>query len=315
MTMTDTQVTQSLNLIELKPGLKFSEHALKSMLPTIKMALFFGKVFDLDAGQLGRLLRITHDTDVVNALLAEEAEHSSDLQDYFVELGYESLLFTGQVTCTQPPIPDSTLLAQLFESSSLTIATSIKEVAEKLKNVVGGMPGKQGEMVFKSMMMVNARRPVIGDYRATIQHGHQPDNLVILDVSGSMTEHTVATIIDDVVALAYMANAHLAIVSDTSRHWEPGTFDTASVLAEAEYGGTHYETLAGLFDRNWGVVVTIADYDSSYSAKWELLRCTGEIEQLLDISLVPRPTYLSEVLGHMAREVKPLLVADRYLTY
>jgi hypothetical protein len=58
------------------------------------------------------------------------------------------------------------------------------------------------------------------------------------------------------------------------------------------------------------VVVTIADYDSSWSAREEIKKeCTGKIELLLDISLVSRPTFLSEVVGQLATEVRPLLVA------
>jgi len=61
-------------------------------------------------------------------------------------------------------------------------------------------------------------------------------------------------------------------------------------------------------------VVCVADYDSSWSAKDAISRCTGQIELLLDISLVPQPTYLSEVVGQLAAEVKPLLVAQQDLT-
>jgi hypothetical protein len=110
--------------------------------------------------------------------------------------------------------------------------------------------------------------------------------------------------------MSYMANAHLAIVSSTTTHWEPGAYDSAAVLREAEFGGTHYETLKSLLDRDWGVVVTVADYDSSPSAKSVLSRCHGTIDQVLDISLVNRPTFLAECVGQLAAEVKPLLVAN-----
>jgi hypothetical protein len=206
------------------------------------------------------------------------------------------------------------VLPELWKAAEVQVAASIQEVADKLKEVVGAMPGKQGEMVFRSLMTVNAKRPLLGDYKAAVHHAPQRENLVILDVSGSMTEHTIATIIEDVVALSWLANAHLAIVSDTATHWGPGEYDAAAVLKVAEYCGTHYETLSALLDQDWGVVVTIADYDSSPSAQRAIKNCQGQIEQLLDISLVDRPTYLAEVVGQLAKDVRPLLVAATDLT-
>ena len=63
------------------------------------------------------------------------------------------------------------------------------------------------------------------------------------------------------------------------------------------------------------MVITIADYDSAAAAKTAIAKCTGHIQQLLDISLVGRPTYLGEVVGQLADEIKPLLVAQGNLTY
>lgn len=80
------------------------------------------------------------------------------------------------------------------------------------------------------------------------------------------------------------------------------------VLARAEYGLTKYRMLAPLLDRDWGTVVTIADYDSSLGAKQALARRKGRIGTVLDISLVGKPTFLSECVGQLADEVKPLLV-------
>ena len=170
-------------------------------------------------------------------------------------------------------------------------------------------------MVFQSMRVLNNKRPVIGDYRATIKHQAVPDVAVVLDVSGSMTENTIRTIIDDVVALSWSANAHLFIVSNDTLHWEPGTFSSDMVLRMCQFGGTHYETLTPAFMKDWGTVITIADYDSSSSAKdWIKRNATGRIGQVLDISLVERQTFLSECLGQLADRVKPLLVAQHNLT-
>jgi hypothetical protein len=85
------------------------------------------------------------------------------------------------------------------------------------------------------------------------------------------------------------------------------------VLDVAEFSGTHYETLAPLFDQDWGVVVTIADYDSSYAAMGAFGKAKGRVHEVFDISLVDTPTYLSEVIGTVADKVTPVLIAqDRY---
>jgi hypothetical protein len=310
------KMISSSDLVELKPGLKFSRAALNQILPTPEMALFFGKVYKLDGYQLGNLLSVLFHTTLAQALVNGSAEHSMELQDYVVELGYDHLIELGEVTFA-PDVPHGEILPELWKSLEVQVAQSIADVAEKLKDVVGHMPGKEGEMLFKTMATMNAKRPTLGDHKAYIHHAPAADNLVILDVSGSMSEATVQTIIDDVVAMSYMANAHLAIVSNGATTWGPGDYDSASVLKVAEFGGTHYETLAPLLDQDWGIVVTIADYDSSASAASAIAKCTGRIQQVLDISLVSRPSYLSEVVGQLAEEVKPLLVAkdDHSLLY
>ena len=313
-TLSAVTLRDKLNLIQLKPGLKFSVHALKAALPDIETALFFGKLYELNVSQLSRLLALVFDNiGVVDAICKDEGLHSHELQDYIVELGYEWLIKQGDVVFDNVK-PDGVLLPLVWEQLEVDIAKSIKEVAEKLVDVVGQMPGKDGEMVFRSLMTVNAKRPILGDHKAHIHHAPAPDNLVILDCSGSMTEGTIATIIEDVVALSYTANAHLAIVSNTTTTWTPGSYSVDSVLREAEYGGTHYETLSNLLDQDWGVVVCIADYDSSYRAKEAIAMCRGHIDLALDISLVDRPTFLIETVGQLASEVRPLLVADRDLT-
>lgn len=86
------------------------------------------------------------------------------------------------------------------------------------------------------------------------------------------------------------------------------------MLDRAEYGGTRYETLAPLFNRDWGTVVTIADYDSANIAKSVIGNCTGHIGTVLDISLVNRSTFLAECVGQLADKVQPLMVAQGNLT-
>jgi hypothetical protein len=309
--LTSIQLRDNLALVELKPGLKFSVSSLKMILPDIETALFFAKLYELNVSQLARLLATVFDgIGVVQALTQEAGLHSIELQDYVEEIGYEWLIKSGDVTFGTTP-PQGEVLPELWRALQVDVAKSVKEVAEKLADVVGELPGKEGQMVFQSLMTVNAKRPILGDYKARVHHAPKRPNLVVLDVSGSMTEETVAQIIEDVVAMSYMADAHLAIVSNTTTHWEPGGYTVDAVLAEAEYGGTRYETLSNLLDRDWGVVVCVADYDSSARAKEAIAsKCSGNIELVLDISLVDRPTFLAEVVGQLANEVKPLLVAE-----
>jgi hypothetical protein len=338
--MSSAELTRSLDLIEIKPGTKFSLATLKALLPDVETMLFFAKVYELDARQLGHLLLKVLGSDLSRALFAEGAEHSNDLQDYLIGhyghdedcpahdwagrectcpgnwvAGIIDPAQAGDVTFA-PVVPKGEILPEVWTQLEVTVAQSIKDVAAKLESVVNLLPGKQGSMVFGSMMKLNARRPTIGDYRASITHARQKENLLILDVSGSMTPGTIQRIIDDVVALSYTANAHMAVVSNTTTYWQPGTYSVDDVLASCEFGGTHYETLQPLFDRDWGVVITVADYDSSPSARTQLSRCKGRIDQVLDVSLVGRPTYLAECVGQLAAEVTPLLIgtSDYVLT-
>ena len=303
------------DLYQVKPGVTFMKKDLQQILGDAEsnpdLLLFFAMVFELNGEELGRLARgFMPNVDLVQALT--EGSHSLDLQDYLVQAGFEDLLTEERVHLVEQP-PPGEFLPQLWGAIRVEVATSVRDVAQRLGKVVQQMPGRQGHMLFKSMMVMNARRPVLGDFKAFVQHDHTPDNLVILDVSGSMRESTIEQIVGDVVALSFMAKAHLAIVSDTATVWGPGEFDVQHVLARAEYSGTHYETLFPLMERDWGTVITIADYDSSWSAKEALAKAGGSIELVLDISLVNRPTFLSECVGQRAAEVRSVLVAaDNY---
>lgn len=321
MKMHPSDQTTSFELVEVKPGVKFSLAVLQDLLPDTETALFFGKVYELNEPQLRQLLRLVLHVDLAEALFGEEHQHSTDLQDYLV--GYEdeqgiwhdgivdpSTFAEGQALSFAPTVPHGEILPEVWALLEVEVAQSIKDVAARLESVVSMLPGKQGKMVFQTMAKMNARRPVIGDYRASIQHERHQQNLLVLDVSGSMSEGTVRRIIDDVVALSYAADAAMAVVSNTTTFWEPGNYGVDDVLAACEFAGTRYETLKPLFTRDWGVVITIADYDSSMGAKTALARCTGRIEQVLDLSLVNRPTFLAECVGQLAKEVKPLLIGS-----
>lgn len=319
MTLSTTNLRSSLDLVEVKPGVKFSIGTLRELLPDAETVLFFGKVYELDYRQLSSLMSQVLQSELADELFA--GDHSLDLQSYLIGDydedgnwvdGIVPPVKAGDVTLS-PDVPKGEILPEVWKSMQVDIAKSIKDVAAKLQDVVGMLPGKQGSMVFKSMMTMNAKRPTLGDYRAKIHHARQKPNLLILDDSGSVTAHTISVILEDVVAMAYMADAHLAVVSNSTRHWAPGSFDVASVLREGQYGGTCYETLEELLQQDWGVVITIADYDSSMSAKQHIARkCKGHIDQVLDISLVNRPSFLAECVGQLADEIRPLLVGNSH---
>jgi hypothetical protein len=299
-------------MIEVKPGKKFSKVLLKDILPDTETALFFAKAYDLDHQQVSNLLRVVLSSTVAQALLSEGGEHSVDLQTYLIDelVPYEPGVKKGDISVGVNP-PQGEILPQMWEMLEVTIAQSIKDVAEKIGSVVDALPGKQGNMVFKSLMVMNRQRPsTIGAHVAAVHHAPQKQNLTILDVSSSVSSRTIREIVGDVVAMSYKANAHLAIVSNTMTYWEPGTYSVDEVLAAAEFSGTHYEQLKPLLDMDWGTVITVADYDSSDAGKRQCARGTGNIDEVLDVSLVNRPTFLAECVGQRAARVRPLLVAS-----
>lgn len=312
MTSSNKSLRSSLDLVEVKPGKHFSLQVLKDLLPDVKTILFFGKAYKLDYVQLSALMSKLLHSDLAVALF--EGNHSIELQDYIVDdlmPGFPPDVEHGDPVF-DPEVPGGEILPEIWEQLEVVVAESIQKVADKLSDVIGLLPGKQGSMVFNHMLTLNRQRPVLGNYQAQVKHAHQRENLLILDVSGSMTEYTIRKIIQDVVALSWKADAHMAIVSNTCTYWTPGSYSVDEVLRNAEYGGTQYEMLAPLFDRDWGTVITVADYDSSRDAKRVLADCVGRIDQVLDISLVNRPTYLAECVGQLADEVRPLLIANSY---
>lgn len=313
LTMTSSaRLKQSLDLFEVKPGVQYSMAVLKAILVDVETALFFAKVYELDYVQTSNLL-----AHVLNSNLADElfrGSHSEDLQGFILDMCEDRPDVDADNVTFKPDVPHGEILPEVWKQLEVEVASSIKAVTEKLGATVSMMPGKQGNMLFKTLAQLNAKRPTIGTYRAAIQHGRQAENLVIMDVSGSMTSGTVEAIVDDVVAMSYMANAAFAIVSNSCFYWKPGEYDSATVLQKAEFGGTYYDTLRPLFEnRDWGTVITVADYDSSLSSKEYLAtHCNANIELVLDISLVNRPTFLAECVGQLAKEVRPILIGQSY---
>ena len=312
MSQSTSNSSNDMTLFEVKPDIYLSAGTLRRHLPTVELALFFAKVYQLDYTKLGQLLRMLFNTPVVQALT--EGSHSVELQDYLVETVPTEILAEMQ-QFTSEPMPSSEVLVQLWKSLEVEVAKSIQEVANKLAGTLHLLPSKEGDMLFASMAKINRLRPTVGVYGAHIRHAPVPEVLVVLDVSGSMTEETIEAIIGDVVALSYNANASLAVVSNSAFLWAPGGYSVKDVLAKAEYGGTHYEQLKPLFDQSWGTVITIADYDSSPSAMKTLANCKGRIGQVLDISLVSRTTFLAECVGQLADEVRPLMLAQGIINW
>jgi hypothetical protein len=308
----------SSEVVTFDSGRAFPKQFLIDALPDVETVLFFAKVYDLAPQDVTALLNICVPSDVVTALTVEADMHSLSLQDYVVEeffdgdeWHYSDLSFLECLPGAKAPV-DAEILPEVWKNIELVIAQSIKDVASTISGTIEHMPGRTGSMVFQTMAKVNARRPTIGDYKAGFKHEQLKRVLVVFDVSGSMSEPTVRTIVDDVVGLAYEANAALAIVSNSAFFYQAGAFSTSQVLEDAEYGGTHYEMLVPLFtDQDWDAVVTIADYDSSPTAARALARCNSKIGQLFDVSLVDRSTYLAECLAPLADEVRPLLIAGR----
>ena len=312
MSQSTSNSSNDMTLFEVKPDIYLSAGTLRRHLPTVELALFFAKVYRLDYTKLGQLLRMLFNTPVVQALT--EGSHSVELQDYLVETVPTEILAEMQ-QFTSEPMPSSEVLVQLWKSLEVEVAKSIQEVANKLAGTLHLLPSKEGDMLFASMAKINRLRPTVGVYGAHIRHAPVPEVLVVLDVSGSMTEETIEAIIGDVVAMSYNANASLAVVSNSAFLWAPGGYSVKDVLAKAEYGGTHYEQLKPLFDQSWGTVITIADYDSSPSAMKTLANCKGHIGQVLDISLVSRTTFLAECVGQLADEVRPLMLAQGIINW
>lgn len=305
---------EEVNVIELKPGLKISVGSLRTILPDVETLLFFGKLFSLDYSTLSYLITTLFKSDVITELFGKGCCHSTELQGYIVSTVPEEVRRehgNGSYS-TDVPAPNTELLGQLVESASLQIASSIQEVGDALVGALSMMSSKYGQMTFQHLHKLNVQRNAIGTFGPTIVHQHTPPRLVIFDVSGSMSQPTVQTIVDEVVGMAYAVNADLAIVSNSCYWWEAGTYDVDTVLQYAEYGGTHYEQLRSVLDREWDTVITIADYDSSYDASRALRTYTtkAKIGKVYDLSLVDRPTFLSECVGQFASSIETLLVGN-----
>ena len=314
--LTERELKDSLTLFEFVPGKRASIKVLAELLPNIETALFFGQVYHLTEVKLRELVLTLFKTPFFTALLGSAEQHSTSLQSYVLPMltKEEAEQYRNHLSATVRPAdgfaaPDSELLVAAWEAQLTEVAESIETVANKVAGVLDLLPSKYGTMTMQHLRQLNTQRGSIGKYAAQITHDRNIDRLVILDVSGSMSERTVRAIVGDVVALAYKANATLAVVSNHTYYWNPGEYSVDSVLSVAEFGGTQYETLIPLLQQDWEKVITIADYDSSGSAKEAILNtASGHIGEVLDMSLVDRPTFLAECVGQLAQSVRPFLI-------
>ena len=164
-------------LFDLGNNKKISVAALKRLLPDIETALFFGKVYKLDAYKLGQLLQLTHESNVLTALF--EGSHSVELQSYLVDVVPDHIDVEPYIG--SPDSKDSEVLAQLFAMAEVEVAESIAKVANTLASTLDRLPSKEGQMLFKSMASLNHKRGTIGTFKASIVHQSVPDVLVILE--------------------------------------------------------------------------------------------------------------------------------------
>ena len=309
-------VEHQTELFEYVTGKYIAVYNLIEMIEDVEDALFFAAVNKMDHKKLTKLIGyIRPDLEsILQVLQAPEGTYSETLQEYIVETldDIPDIAWTLEKSQAFAGPPKPQLLDKVWELAEVGIAPSIQKVADTLRDLVANLPGKKGRMVYQHMRKINRNRPTIGTYEAGITRGKVEKNLILLDVSGSMTESAVKALIDDVVALGWTANATMAIVSNHTFAWNPGTYSSQGVLEKAEFGGTRYETLKELFQDSWDTVITIADYDSSESAARIIAQCPGRVGQVLDLSLVSRPSFMAQTVGQLSdKPVKPLLIGTR----
>jgi hypothetical protein len=143
--MTDPTTTSStrdpavdLELIEVKPGLQFSLGQLRKLLPDAETLLFFGKVYKLNAQQMGQLIWKVTESDLASALFNEGGHHSNELQDYILDLAEDvDPTRKGELKFDEnAPPPQGEILPHVWEELEVDVAKSIAKVIEKLDGVL-----------------------------------------------------------------------------------------------------------------------------------------------------------------------------------
>lgn len=286
----------------------FNEQKLIEVLDTPAKLVIFSRAMQLDHNGFRRLVKAMGYNGV--AEIMARWGHSSSLQSYVVSNDFISeptqMSFILDDDDELKESDRANLLAEILSLASVKVIDKIEDLCRLLAHQLVTNAGEaQTRLGFQFIQQyADAHKRVKPTYGLGIQRvveGGTLDNLVILDVSGSMGTSTVNAITDEVIALAEEADATLAIVSNNCYYWLPGTATASAVRNAAEYRGTHYEELVKLLDeKDWGTVITIADYDSSLSAKQTIAaQVTTRVQQVLDISLVERPTFLSECVGQL----------------
>src|SRR6478736_6067808 len=216
MTLSSTDVQHQLSIFEFAPGRKAGWGTLIKLLPDVETALFFARAYKMPYDKLSELLYGLFKSDVVKAL--KSGNHSTTLQSYIVDTVPTDVVRQAKPAWVPAP-PPAQFLPQVWESIDLVIAESIAVVADKVGRVID------------SLASMNRQGTQLGRFDARIKHRHQTKNLFILDDSGSMSAETIRAILPDVIASAWAVDATLALVSDTCRVWQPGSYSMDNVLA------------------------------------------------------------------------------------
>ena len=201
MTESKLLIHSSTEVTTFTSGRAFPTKFLQQALPDVETVLFFAKVYGLAPSDVSLVLHKCVPSETVDALTAQAGDHSMSLQDYLVEEFYDGsdwvypdLEFLEALPGTKADV-NAEVLPEVWKNLELTIAESIAKVAETIAGTIEHMPGRTGEMVFQTLAKVNARRPTLGSYEAGFHHKSIKRVLVVFDVSGSMTEPTVRTIV------------------------------------------------------------------------------------------------------------------------
>lgn len=289
----------------------FDLTALEDILTSLEVTLFFAKALELSVNDRSRLIRAIHKTDLIDELL--NGEHSIDLQDYGID-DPDNWVPTDEWVDALPVesmVPDSEFLLSIFDDIKVVIASTFVEFTTMLAEVMDAIPSDQAQLMLEDAAKLNYKTNTFGTTQVSVAPIMSLPNALILDDSGSVTRQTFEALVSEYVAVANTHQMHVILVSNTARHFAPEEVSVANLMSVAQFGGTHYEELIRndiLGNMEWGTVITIADYDSSPAAAQVLQNARGRIGLLLDLSLVNRRTYLSEVIGHLADDFKQVLV-------
>lgn len=316
--------------VELKPGVRFDATWLKDTLFLTEEEadllgvsryhgmILLGQLYRLNAQELTNLASIVFAGERLVDMLTS-GDHSHTLQSYTDDLGKQLEIEQTITYSEEKTVPEQdSLLTELFAAHQVGITKLVVEIADKFSKFLNTLPGHESKLEVQRLSKVNRRTGLPISQRARIEYSNLLPNLLIIDVSSSQGRSLIASIVDNCIDLAVKYDMHLAIVSHTAEWYVPGTYDRDSVMnSPCMGGGTRYAALAeiGVASENWGTVVCVADYDGQQSDRtaWQL--AGGSIDQVIDISTVPKQTWLSEAVNVQAPgNVQQLVVAPDHPT-